>query len=198
MGGSYLGNAGIFLVKTIFGLYLLIVMLRFVLQVVRADFYNPISQFIVKASSPPLKPLRRVIPSIAGLDAASIVLMVAIKLLELFVVGLLLGHFFDVVGVLVRCVSDLLDLAVDVFFFAILIQVILSWVSPGGYNPVISLIYSISEPVLRPARRLLPAMHGFDLSPIVAMVGLKLVTFLAVYPLRDLARALDPAFAYLP
>jgi len=198
MGGSYLGNAGIFIVKTVFGLYLLIVMLRFILQIVRADFYNPVSQFIVKATTPPLKPLRRLIPGIGGVDVASIVLMFAIKMLEIFIVGILIGHFFDIAGLVVRCISDLLDLAVDVFFFSILIQIIISWVNPGAHNPVVSLLHSLNEPILRPARRLLPPMHGFDLSPILAIIALKLMTFLVVYPLRDVARAIDPTFTYLP
>ena len=86
MGGSYVGNAATFLIETLFGLYILIVMLRFLLQWARADFYNPVSQFILKATQPPLTPLRRIIPGFAGLDLAAIVFMFTLKFVELWLV----------------------------------------------------------------------------------------------------------------
>ncbi len=186
MGGLYLSNAGVFLIKTLFGLYLLALMLRFLLQWARADFFNPISQFVVKITNPPLKPLRRVIPGFFGLDLAAVVLMVAIKLIELALVQSVVGGALVFGGLLVVALAELLSLALDVFFFSILIQVILSWVNPGAYNPAVSLLHAINEPLLRPARRLIPPVGGLDLSPLVVMVALQLATLLMVRPLQDL------------
>lgn len=186
MGGSYLGDAGTFLVQTLFGLYILLVMLRFLFQVVRADFYNPVSQFIVKATNPPLKPLRRVIPGLRGLDVAAILLLLALKYLEIFCIGLLKGYQLQPLGMFILSIAGLLSLLINVFFFSILIQVIISWVNPGAYNPVLSIIYSLNEPLMRPARRLLPPVSGFDLSPLVVMIVLQLSKILLVNPINDL------------
>ena len=190
MGGSYAGNAGVFLIQTLFGLYIGAVMIRFVLAVVRADFYNPISQFLVKVTNPPLVPLRRLIPSVGKLDLASIVLMLVLQMLELFTIGLIKGVSFHPLGLGVLALGELLSLLVQIYFFTILIQVVLSWVSPGGYNPAVALLYSLNEPVLGRARRLLPPIHGFDLSPIVAMIVLQLLTILLIAPITDLGRGL--------
>lgn len=191
MGGAYVGNAGVFLVQTLFGLYIAAVMLRFLLAVSRADFYNPVSQFLVKVTNPPLVPLRRVIPSVMGFDLAAIVLMLVLQAVELILIGAIQGFGFHPAGLTVLAVAELLSLLFQIYFFTILIQVILSWVSPGGHNPVVSLLYGINEPLLRRARRILPPIHGFDLSPIVVMVFLQLLKILLVAPISDMGRALS-------
>ncbi len=188
MGGSYVGNAATFLIETIFGLYILIVMLRFLLQWARADFYNPVSQFIVKATQPALKPLRKIIPGIGGLDAAALVFMIILKLVELWLVTGLLGLSPQIGGLVILSIADLLGLLINVFIFSILIQVIISWVNPGMYNPVMGLLHSLTEPLLGPARRVIPPISGLDLSPIVVIIILQLTSMLAVSPLRGLAR----------
>lgn len=190
MGGSYAGNAGVFLVQTLFGLYIGAVMIRFLLARVRADFYNPVSQFLVKVTNPPLVPLRRLIPSMLGIDMASVVLMLGLQMLELFVIGLISGLGFQPLGLVVLSLAELLSLLLQIYFFTILIQVVLSWVSPGNYNPAVALLYSLNEPLLGRARRLLPPIQGFDLSPIVVMIGIQLLTILLVAPIRDLGRGL--------
>jgi YggT family protein len=188
MGGPYVGNAATFLVETIFGLYILVVMLRFLLQLVRADFYNPVSQFIVKATQPPLTPLRRVIPGIAGIDVASVVLLLALKSIELWIVIGLSGHGSAApAGILMLSMAELTRLALNVFLFSILIQVIISWVNPGLYNPVTSLLHTLNEPLLGPARRAIPPISGLDLSPLVVLIALQLASMLVVAPLRDVA-----------
>lgn len=188
MGGSYVGNAATFLIETIFGLYILIVMLRFLLQWARADFYNPVSQFIVKATQPALKPLRKIIPGIGGLDAAALVFMIILKLVELWLVTGLLGLSPQIGGLVILSIADLLGLLINVFIFSILIQVIISWVNPGMHNPVMGLLHSLTEPLLGPARRVIPPISGLDLSPIVVIIILQLTSMLAVSPLRGLAR----------
>jgi YggT family protein len=188
MGGSYVGNAATFLIETVFGLYILLVMLRFLLQWARADFYNPVSQFIVKATQLPLKPLRKIIPGIGGQDMAALVFMIMLKFVELWLVTGVMGMSPQIGGLVVLSIADLLGLLINVFIFSILIQVIISWVNPGMYNPVMGLLHSLTEPLLGPARRVIPPISGLDLSPIVVIIVLQLASMLAVAPIRDLAR----------
>ena len=190
MGGSYVGNAATFLIQTVFGLYILIVMLRFLLQWARADFYNPISQFIVKATQPPLKPLRKFIPGIGGLDMAALIFMLVLKFVELWLVTGLLGMSPQIGGLAILSIAELLGQLINVFIFSILIQVIISWVNPGMHNPVMGLLHSLTEPLLAPARRVIPPISGLDLSPIIVIVCLQLASMLAVAPIRDLARSM--------
>jgi YggT family protein len=190
MGGSYVGNAATFLIETLFGLYILLVMLRFLLQWARADFYNPVSQFIVKATQPPLTSLRKIIPGFGGLDTAALVFMIVLKFIELWLVTGLLGMSPQIGGLAILSIADLLGLLITVFIFAILIQVIISWVNPGMHNPVMGLLHSLTEPLLAPARRVIPPISGLDLSPIVVIIVLQLASMLVVAPIRDVARAM--------
>ncbi len=190
MGGNYGEHAGVFLVQTLFGLYILAIMLRFLLQWVRADFYNPASQFLVKVTNPLLKPLRRLIPGFWGMDLAAIVLMLLLQMLELFLVGVIVGQAFSLPGVALMSIGELLSLAIYVFIFAIIIQIILSWIQPGSYNPVIGLINRLTEPLLAPARRLIPPVSGLDLSPLAVLILLQLTQILLVSPIKDMGRML--------
>ena len=191
MGGSYAGNAGVFLVQTLFGLYIGAIMIRFLLALVRANFYNPISQFLVKVTDPTLKPFRRAIPSMLGIDMASVVLMLALQAIELVIIGFIGSISFHPAGLVVLTVGKLLSLLLQIYFFTILVQVVLSWVSPGGYNPAVALLYSLNAPILDRARRILPPIHGFDLSPIVAMIVLQLLTIIIIAPINDVGRSLS-------
>lgn len=186
-----LSNAGVFLISTIFGLYILAIMLRFILQMVRADFYNPVSRFIVKVTNPPLKPLRRIIPGVAGIDMASVLFMLVLQMLEFYIITLF-RHFPapDILGLALYALVELVSLSFYIFLFSIFILALLSWINPGQYNPVSNLLHQISEPVLRPARRMLPPMSGMDLSPMLAMVGLWLIKLLLLDPLGHWAQSM--------
>lgn len=189
--GSYVNNAGAFLISTLFSMYILAVMLRFLLQLVRADFYNPLSQFLVKITNPPLKPLRRLIPGLGGIDLASIVLLLALKLLEIWLLATLYrAGLPGPAGLLVLALAQLLDLLINVYFFSILIQAILSWVNPSHYNPITTVLYQLNAPLLNPAQRLIPSMGGLDLSPVVVLIALQLASILLVAPLMALAQRL--------
>ncbi len=189
-GSSYAGNAGIFLIQTLFGLYAGAVMLRFLLAMVRADFYNPVSQFLVKVTNPLLLPLRRIVPGVMGIDMASVVLLIALQATKLLLIAAVQGFGIHPLGLLVLSLAELLSLLINIYFFTILIQVILSWVSPGNYNPAVALLHSLNEPLLGRARRILPPISGFDLSPILVLVGLQLLEMLLVAPIQDLGRGL--------
>jgi YggT family protein len=190
MGGSYVGNAATFVVETVFSLYILIVMLRLLLQLVRADFYNPVSQAIVRVTQPPLKALRRVIPGYSGVDLASVTLLLVLQMMELWLVLLMLGRDSALAGLLVLAIARLLQLLIYVFMFCVFALVILSWLQPNAHNPVTGLLNSIASPVMRPARRLLPPMGGLDLSPIVVLLALGVLLRLLVAPLQDLGASM--------
>jgi YggT family protein len=180
---SFLTEAGTLILQVIFGLYILAVLLRFLFQLVRADFYNPISQFLVALTNPLLKPLRRVVPGLFGIDLASIFLLLALKSLELFLLSLLNGFALALAPYLITVIADLLRLAVNVFFYAVLLRVLLSWFMPYGIhqNPAGGLLVSLTEPLMRPARRMIPAVGGVDLSPIAVIVGLRLLLLALSY-----------------
>ncbi len=180
-----LNTAAIYILQTIGSFYLLIVLLRFILQLVRADFYNPLSQFIVRATHPILKPLRRIIPSLGGLDLASLVLALIVQFVLMALTLMLMGvGISDPLLVLVWSIIGVTALLLKVFFFALIISVILSWVAQGTHNPAALLVNQICEPLLMPIRRVLPNLGGLDLSPIVAFLILNLIDMLVI---RNLA-----------
>ena len=172
---NFLVNAGSYLISTLFGIYIIIVLLRFLLQLVRADFYNPLSQFIVKATGPILNPMRRVIPGLFGVDVASLLLAYILQYIENLLLFAVRGISVNPVFLLWHSIGSLITLFLYIYFFAILIQVIISWVSPGTYNPATALIHHITEPILRPARKIIPPFSGFDLSPILVFIVLNLL-----------------------
>jgi len=182
-------------INTLFDLYILLVLLRFLLQMLRADFYNPVSQFIVKLTTYPLRMLRRVIPSVGGQDTAAIVLCLVLIYGKFLVLRLLsipavqIGGVMaplsgvSYAGLLVFCIADLIALVLTVFLVAVIIQVILSWINPGQYNPVIGLVHKLSDPILKPIRKLVPALGGLDLSPLFATLLLLVAKMLIVPPI---------------
>ena len=180
MSSSYLTNPLEFLITTLFSLYIMVVMLRFILGAVRADFYNPVSQFLVRVTNPLLVPMRRVIPSIRQYDTSALLLMLLLQLLSLFIVVMLRGASVPFITLLLAAVGELVVLAFNVFTFAIVIQVIISWVSPGTYTPVNALLDSITRPVLAPIQRIIPSISGIDLSPLVALIGLQVLKMLVL------------------
>lgn len=180
-----LNTAGVYILQTIGSFYLLIVLLRFILQLVRADFYNPLSQFIVRATQPLLKPLRKIIPSIFGLDTASLVLALIVQFVLMELTLMLMGYGLGApLLVLVWSIIGVTALFLKVFFFALIISVILSWVAQGSHNPAVELVNQICEPLLTPLRKILPNLGGLDLSPILAFLILNLIDMLVI---RNLA-----------
>ena len=170
-----LNDAAIFVIQTLGSLYLLIVLLRFILQLVRANFYNPLCQFAVKATQPLLKPLRRVIPSMFGLDMSSLVLALIVQMALFAVILLLSGYSVDVLFLAPWALIGIFALFLKILFWAMIISVILSWVAPGSHNPGAELVQQITEPVLAPFRRIIPNLGGLDISPIFAFIALHLL-----------------------
>ncbi|GAA0288994.1 MULTISPECIES: YggT family protein [Pseudomonas] len=170
-----LNDALIFIIQTLGSLYLLIVLMRFILQLVRANFYNPLCQFVVKATQPLLKPLRRVIPSLFGLDMSSLVLALLLQILLFVVVLTLNGYQAFTVLLLPWALIGIFSLFLKILFWSMIISVILSWVAPGSRSPGAELVYQITEPVLAPFRRLIPNLGGLDISPIFAFIAIQLI-----------------------
>jgi YggT family protein len=166
----------VYLIQTLLSLFLLAMLLRFLLQLVRADFYNPISQFLVKVTNPLVLPLRKMIPGYAGLDLASLLLAVLLQLLAIAAILLLSGIGIPSIPLLlIWSVLGVISLLVNIYFFALLAMIILSWVAPGGNNPAIYLLYQITEPVMAPLRKVLPPMGGLDFSPILVFVLINII-----------------------
>ena len=188
MDAPYASNALTFVVQVAFGIYILILMLRVLLQVLRADFYNPLSQFVVRFTEPVLAPLRRIVPRVGRIEGGALLVMLGAQMIEYWLVYGMKGLEPSLAGLAVVSAAELLDLCTTVFFWAILIRVVLSWVNPGIRHPASDIVYSLTEPVLAPARRALPSMGGFDLSPILVLVGLQLVNLLLIAPIRDAGR----------
>lgn len=179
---SGLTQALIYIIQTLGQLYLLIALLRFILQLVRADFYNPLSQFTVKATQPLLAPLRRLIPSVAGIDLAGLVLVLALQLL--LIVALLTLARIDVTqyipNILIWTLIAVAGLCLKIVFFALIISIILSWVAPGSSNPGARLANQICEPILAPIRNMLPNLGGLDISPIFVIISINLLERLVI------------------
>ncbi|MCK6189027.1 MULTISPECIES: YggT family protein [unclassified Pseudomonas] len=170
-----LNDALIFIIQTLGSLYLLIVLMRFILQLVRANFYNPLCQFVVKATQPLLKPLRRVIPSLFGLDMSSLVLALLLQILLFVVILTLNGYQAFTVLLLPWALIGIFSLFLKIIFWSMIISVILSWVAPGSRSPGAELVFQITEPVLAPFRRLIPNLGGLDISPIFAFIVIQLI-----------------------
>ncbi|ETX12442.1 membrane protein [Marinomonas ushuaiensis DSM 15871] len=162
----------VMLVKVVLNLYLFIVLLRLVLQFTRADFYNPISQGVVKATSPFILPLRKVIPAIGRIDTASLVLALAVQLLTVFAIVLMKGATLSATGYAIYTVAGTLYHLLDLYFWAMLISIILSWVAPGASHPGAMLVGQITEPLYRACQRVIPPLGGLDLSPIFIFLAI--------------------------
>jgi YggT family protein len=188
---SYFSGLGVFLIDTLVSLYVFALMLRFLLQWVEADFYNPISQFLVKLTHLPLRYLRRFIPSVGRIDTASLVLMLALQMMGDYLVFTLQQISASPASLLVVALGQLLELLYNILFYSILISVVLSWVAPRGYNPATKLLYDLTDPLLGFFRRFLPPMGGIDLSPLLALIALQFAKMAVVPLLQQLIAVLN-------
>ena len=171
-------GALIYLISTITDLYVTAILLRLLLQWVRADFYNPLSQFLVKATNPVLVPARRLIPSIGKLDTASVVVMLILELAQLAIISQLAPTEFGMQFLLLFAVRKLLFTLLMTYFVLIIARFIVSWVANQSRHPLIPLIYQLTEPVLRPFSKLVPPLGGVDLSPLFALIALRFLLLL--------------------
>ena len=171
-------NAFSFLIGTLLDLYVTALLLRLLLQWVRADFYNPVCQFLVQITNPVVMPLRRVIPPIRRLDTATVVLIMALEAVSVWVAARLASQPLDPLTLLILAVSKILATVLLTYFFLIIAAVILSWVGAGMRHPVVPIVYQLTEPVLKPFRRVIPPISGIDLSPLFALIIIRFLLLL--------------------
>lgn len=188
---QYLINATTYLSNALISFALYLVLLRFWMQWVKADFRNELGQFIISLTNPLVIPLRRIIPSIGTIDTATLTLAYGICLLKLIVVFLLYSitasSNADIAELfpwsLVMAIGVLLQACIYLFMAAIFISIIASWLAPQSYHPILGVLRSISEPLLAPARKLIPSIGGLDLSPMLVFLFLNVSEQLLVAPL---------------
>lgn len=180
MSQSWMSSGLLFLVETVFNLYIIVVLLRFLLQGFGVFATNPILHLFHTLTQPLIAPFNRVIPTIRGFDLRLLVLALLLAMLEMTVIALLAGTAINVLALLVLGCVQVVRHIIDIFFFAIIGSVILSFMHPAGHHPIVQVIRALSEPLLRPARRILPPVSGFDLSPIPVLVFLKLLEIILV------------------
>ena len=187
MGSTYMTDPIIFLIDTLVSLYILAVLLRFLLQWCGADFYNPISQFLVKVTHPPLRILRRFVPSIGRIDTSSLVLVLALQMLSDFSILLLKGVTINIGALAILSITQLIALLLNVLVFAVFARALLSWMNPGTFNAAASIFATLTEPLLDICRKVIPDLGGVDLSPLAALLLLQLAKMVLLPPLHDLA-----------
>lgn len=189
---QYLNEPLTFLIDVLFGIYILVVMLRFLFQLMRVDYNNPVSQAIVMVTNPPLRVLRRLIPSIGKIDTSSIILMLLLQFISITLIFMLKGIPFLPLTYLMLSIIELVNLTFNVFIFSIIILAVLSWVStPYHHNPLAMVLEQLTRPLIKPARRLIPPTGGIDLSPMLVLVGLFFLKLLLIPPLQDLAKLIS-------
>ncbi len=165
-----------FLVSTLFDLYLMVAVLRVWMQLVRADFYNPVSQFVVKATNPILVPLRKVIPGLGGLDLAGFLLVFLVATAKVAALYLIYGQSIQVYSLLVGALFTVVGEVFQLIFWVTVIRAILSWISQG-YNPIEALLHQLTEPLLAPIRKIIPPIGGLDLSLLVFLIALQFIQY---------------------
>lgn len=191
-------NAIGFILGILFNLYATVVAVRFVMQVVRADYYNPLAQAVVKVTDPLLLPLRRVVPSIKRYDTASLLLVFLVLLAKILVFKFLslgavpaigasaLVSQLPMIKIVLLSVLDVIHQFFNVFIYALILQAILSWIPGASGNPVQGMVAAIGEPVLRPLRNLIPPLGGIDLTVFFTIIGLFAIRIFLIGSLRQL------------
>ncbi len=188
MGSTYFTDPLIFLIDSVFSLYILAVLLRFLLQWGGAGYYNPILQFLVKITHPPLKLLRRFVPSVGRIDTASLILILALQMLSDASIRFLLdGGMINMGALAITSVAQIISMLLNVLVFSIFARALLSWVNTGTFSSADSVLRTITEPVLDVFRRVIPYLGGLDLSPLAALMVLQMAKMVILPPLYQLA-----------
>jgi len=184
---SYFGYVLDVLISIVFNFFIWSVWLRFMLQWVRADFYNPYVQTLVTITNPLLLPLRRLVPGLGGIDLASVLLALALAALEWTLRLAVGGMSINPVAITLLAITELLSVTIYAEIFSILILVVVSWINPQSYNPLLPLLVRLTDPIVRPIRRLIPAIGLLDLSPMAATLALFFGNMLIVIPIQAAA-----------
>lgn len=183
-----LQNALIFLIESIFNIYLFILVIRLIMVWVRSDYFNPVSQFTMKATNIMVMPVRRFLPSFGQLETSTLVLLILLECVKFFLLMLINSGFPNLLGIFILSIADILYLIIQTFTYAIILQAVLSLVQPGSF--MMPVLYRFTSPIMQPIQRILPPIGGFDLSPIPALIILQLLNIVLVSPLMSLGQSM--------
>jgi YggT family protein len=183
---GYFANAGQIVIQFVFVALVTLIVLRVLLQWVRANFYNPICQFVYKATNPVLMPLRKIIPAWRNLDIAGVVLAWLVTALKLVLLYATVGQTLGVLGLAVLALADLIDFVLLLYIVLVLARVVISFAGADSYHPIVPPILQLTEPVMKPFRRLIPNIGGLDFSPVIVLLVITLARVLVAKPLLDL------------
>lgn len=184
---EYLIKALATIVDLVFRVYIFFLMLRFLLHWARADFYHPFAHFLLVVSNPPVRPLHKIMPRAGNIDLAVLLLMFVLQVIKVLLIHSLMGPPLGLFGMLLLSLAELLELALYIFIFSIVIQALLSWFPETRRNPLNTFLQRLNDPLLRPARHYIKPFEGMDLSPMVVVLVLYLLILLLVAPLTGLA-----------
>jgi YggT family protein len=185
-----IGSIGSLLVSTMGTLFMMAVLLRFLLQISRADFYNPITQMVVRVTDPGVQLFRRFIPGFKGVDFATLVFAMLVQCTLICVLILIAGFDLPGVGlVMTWAVGGIINFILDIYFWSLLVSIVSSFIAPFSEHPALVLVRQLTEPIMAPFRRLLPSMGGLDLSPIFVFLAIQILKIVLVEPMGA-----NPAF----
>lgn len=187
---GHLANAGALIVQALFGLATGLFFFRFLMQGLRVDFRNPLSQFVYKLTNPVLMPIQKALPVVQGWNLAALLVTFLLTLLETWLLYRLAGLGLPLPALLVIALALLIQFIATALLWMIVIRAVLSFVSPDPYNPVVQMLYRLSDPILKPFQRLIPPIGGLDISPIFAVLALQLVRVLIAAPLIEVGVAM--------
>ncbi len=173
---DHVTNALIYLISTLFDLYILVLVVRLLLAFARANYFNPLTQFIIKLTDPLVKPLRRLLPNYRGIEFSTLTLIILFEIIKIVVLSFILGSFAFPAIVFIALLATM-KIILQAYFYAILLQALLSWFQ-SGYSPVAQLLEQMTAPILKPLRRIIPAVHGVDITPIPALIIIQLLLIL--------------------
>lgn len=183
---GHLANAGALIVQVLFGLAIGLFFFRFLMQGLRVDFRNPLSQFVYRATNPVLIPIQRALPVIHGWNSAALLVTFLLMLAETWLLYWLAGRALPTAALWLIALALLIEFGANALSWTVVLRALLSFVSPDPRSPFVQILNRISDPILKPFRRLVPPLGGLDLSPLFALLVLQLVRVLIAAPLAEL------------
>ncbi|MDR3490454.1 MAG: YggT family protein [Gammaproteobacteria bacterium] len=186
---SSINAAGSLIINTLFDLYIFVLLIRIILVAIRVDYYNPISQFVVKLTQPIVNPVRKFIPNYKNIEISTVILVLVFEFIKFLLLGILFVGMPNVIGIFLIAFADALQFSLNIFFYAILIQAVMSWIQPGN-TPITQILTRMTDPLMRPAQRIIPLVGGIDITPIPVMLGLRLIIILVALPLLNIGQTI--------
>lgn len=178
---STLNDGLLFLINTVFDLFLFVLVIRFILAWSSAHYFDPVTQLVVRLTDFIIRPLRRFIPNIGRIETTTLIIIFILELTKFATIAFLSLGKPNISGLVILAFADILKLFIQTFFYAILVQALMSWIIPN--SPLINVLYQVTAPLMRPFQRIFPLVGGIDISPIPAMILLQLLIVVLVNPL---------------